>query len=245
MNSLRRKAKMEHYTIAETVASLQDAHPKEFQELADKAAAVYLALYHLTEPNRNGDGVGLIGGRVACWPMYRDRYTSQEQCLRIVSLCALTDALLTRKRTLPDALPFTILTRTMLYCGDGAGYTLPMLQTGIDQMTAEIESAAGGGSDVWESPAMIECSVAVNMADGVVDIDPKGMKRLCEKEGLRYISKGRRGKVHIQDWLAFIRRKQDIGKIDLLNPKMQNVIELVQAELKAKEKRERELKKYT
>lgn len=145
MNTLQRKAKEEHYTIAETVASLQDAHPKEFQELADKAAAVYLELYHRTEPNPYGDSGDLLQGRAACWPMYRKRYTpEQKQCLRVVSLCALADGLLSESDILPDSLPFVVLARTLLYCGDGAGFTLPLLRQGLIQLIDELESSAGG-----------------------------------------------------------------------------------------------------
>ena len=143
--TLKERTTPEHIALAEQVARIQDDHPKEFRSVADKAAAVYLQIYHRTEPNPHGDKGDLLQGRAACWPLFRDKYTTEQtQALRVVPLCCLVDALLTRKRILPDALPFVVLTRTLLYCGDGAGYTLPLLQSGIDQLAAELESAAGG-----------------------------------------------------------------------------------------------------
>lgn len=205
MNTLQRKAKEEHYTIAETVASIQDARPKAFQTIVDKAAAVYLELFHQTEPNPHGDSGDLIQGRAGCWPMYRDRYTpEQTQALRIVSVCCIVDTLLTRKKILPmtgdrlNDLPFTILTRAMLYCGTGAGYTLPMLSAGIDLLATEIESAGN-----WDNPAFIPNSDVVKLSDERLTLSQLSKILDSGKGGIRFARKGNRCKVHIDDarWL--------------------------------------------
>lgn len=183
--TLQRKATPELYTLAEQIATLQDAHPDTFRAIAHRAAAVYLELFHQTEPNPHGNEVGLIEGRAACWPMYRDRYTSQEQCrLRIVSLCALTDALLTRKRTLPDALPFVVLTRALLYCGDKAGFTMPLLQSGLDQLTLLIQGTQSQKDTPERKIIEIELGKISNGLSKKLLID-----LILNPDGVRYDSK--------------------------------------------------------
>ena len=141
---LQKKATPEFFTLAEQVSTLRNNYLEPFDKIAKASTKAYLELFSLTEPNTVEAGE-LIQGRAAAWPMYRDRYTSeQERDLLYVTLCALHDGLLSKKPILPMTenrlknMPFGILARTMFYAGNRAGFSLPLLQSGLDRLRAEL-----------------------------------------------------------------------------------------------------------